>query len=190
MHWWIFMTWWWILSTRGHMMQSKWLNDMINTLIESCYLAGSRWGWIHKCCLFFNRPSSVGIIHRISPCDEHIACWNQSEPTANGRQSVTHTNNAKTLNSSHGADCCGLGTLLPLRVLRLVVFAQSWLWHQTGLTDTSIVYLFWILAKQNSCTVDSRAQITGCNGLKQRVVFLIAEHTTLIMTVSNKGESF
>ena len=39
-------------------------------------------------------------------------------------------------------------------------------------------------------TVDSRVHITGCNGLKQRVVFLIAEHATLVMTVSNKGHSF
>ena len=39
-------------------------------------------------------------------------------------------------------------------------------------------------------TVDSRVHITGCNGLKQRVLFLIAEHATLVMTVSNKGHSF
>ena len=80
----------------------------------SCCLAGSKW---RGHLLFFNRPPNVGIIHWISPCDERIVHWNQSEPTADSRLLVTRTTYVKSWNPSDSANCCMLEALSPPRVI-------------------------------------------------------------------------
>ena len=156
------------------------------TVVGSCCLAGSKW---RGHLLFFNRQPNVGIIHWISPCDERIVRWNQSEPTADSRLSVTRTTYVKSWNPSDSADCCMLGALSPPRVIHGKVVCTEPIMTPNGFNRYIHCVSIWILAKQKSCTGDSRVHITGCNGLKQRVVFLIAEHATLVMTVSNKGHS-
>ena len=153
------------------------------TLVGSCCLVGSNW----RCHLLL---PNVGIIHWISPCDERIIRWNPSKPTADGRLSVTRTTDVKSWNPSDSTDCCLLAALLPPRVTHGLVVCIELIMTPNGFNRYIHCVTILNLAKQKSCTVDSRVHITGCNGLKQRMVFLIAEQATLVMTVSNKGHSF